>query len=117
MEVQEVIELMQNLDIPDELIPSLVMTAYFESGLNQNVININREDDGTITEDRSYLQLNIDKFFFEDGTPDETIKTYFKKINSFKPNFGFTDEVVFKLLEWKSEGKVTHVDKLIDKMS
>jgi|TARA_B100000035_G_scaffold62862_2_gene50921 hypothetical protein len=86
MEVQEVIELMQNLDIPDELIPSLVMTAYFESGLNQNVININREEDGTITEDRSYLQLNIDKFFFEDGTPDETIKTYFKKIKKPIPS-------------------------------
>ena len=36
----------------------------------------------------------------------------------FKSNFSCSsqNELIFKLLEWKSEGKVTHVDKLIDKM-
>tara|TARA_A100001201_G_C4066987_1_gene194478 strand:+ start:566 stop:1201 length:636 start_codon:yes stop_codon:yes gene_type:complete len=45
------------------------------------------------------------------------IHYYPEPFESFKPNFGFTDEVVFKLLEWKSEGKVTHVDKLISSVS
>ena len=63
------------------------------------------------------LENNYEIYIMGFDGHQKGIHYYPEPFKGFKSDFGFEDELVFKLLEWKSESKVTHVDKLIDKMS
>jgi len=76
--VKDLVEFLQNAGVSDVLIPVLIMTASFESGLNNDVIGIN--DNGT--KDYGVYQVNVEGFY-EDGDknkPDKTLRLFFEKI-------------------------------------
>lgn len=60
-----------------KLIPALVMTAYYESNLNSLAVNTNTNK----SKDYGLFQINSASFYKEDGSPDETLESYFEKEN------------------------------------
>src|SRR6056300_100665 len=77
VEVKALVEYLQSFGVDDAIIPLLIMTASFESGLNNGVIGEN--DNGT--KDYGVYQINIDSFYTDrdENKPDDTIKTFCKK--------------------------------------
>ena len=60
-----------------KLIPALVMTAYYESNLNSLAVNTNTNK----SKDYGLFQINSASFYKEDGSPDETLESFFEKEN------------------------------------
>ena len=77
VEVKTLVEYLQSFGVDDAIIPLLIMTASFESGLSNDVVGVN--DNGT--KDYGVYQINIDSFYTDrdENKPDDTIKTFFKK--------------------------------------
>jgi hypothetical protein len=53
------------------------MTAYYESNLNSLAVNTNTNK----SKDYGLFQINSASFYKEDGSPDETLESYFEKEN------------------------------------
>ena len=75
--ISDLVEYLQNFGVSDALIPLLIMTASFESGLSNDVIGVNKNG----TKDYGVYQINVDSFYTDrdENKPDDTIKTFFKK--------------------------------------
>jgi len=109
--VKDLVEYLQNFGLSDALIPLLIMTASFESGLNNGVIGIN--DDGT--KDYGVYQFNVVRFY-EDGDknkPDKTLRLFFDKIGK-----KYTQEELIDKLnnneEFASLFAAHYIERLID---
>jgi len=89
--VKDLVELLQNFGLSDSLIPLLIMTASFESGLNNGVIGIN--DDGT--KDYGVYQINVERFYEnrDKEKPDKTLRLFFNKIGKEYTQEEFIDEL------------------------
>lgn len=76
VEVKTLVEYLQSFGVDDAIIPLLIMTASFESGLSNDVVGVN--DNGS--KDYGVYQINIDSFYTDrdENKPDNTIKTFFK---------------------------------------
>ena len=77
VKISDLVEYLQNFGVSDALIPLLIMTASFESGLSNDVIGVNKNG----TKDYGVYQINVDSFYTDrdENKPDDTIKTFFKK--------------------------------------
>ena len=75
--ISDLVEYLQGFGVSDALIPLLIMTASFESGLSNDVIGVNKNG----TKDYGVYQINVDSFYTDrdENKPDDTIKTFFKK--------------------------------------
>ena len=58
VEVKTLVEYLQSFGVDDAIIPLLIMTASFESGLSNDVVGVN--DNGS--KDYGVYQINIDSF-------------------------------------------------------
>jgi len=75
--ISDLVEYLQNFGVSDALIPLLIMTASFESGLNNDVIGTNTNG----TKDYGVYQVNVEGFYKnrDENKPDETLTTFFKE--------------------------------------
>ena len=76
--VKELVEYLKNLGVEDALIPALIMTASFESGMQTGVTGTNPNQ----TKDYGVFQVNVEEFYDDEtDKPDDTITTFFDKVN------------------------------------
>jgi len=73
--VKDLVEYLQGFGVEDALIPLLIMTASFESGLSGDTIGENKNG----TKDYGVYQVNVASFYDDKGIADPTIQTFFKK--------------------------------------
>ena len=76
--ISDLVEYLQNFGVSDALIPLLIMTASFESGLNNDIEGLNKNG----TKDYGVYQVNVEGFY-EDrdkNKPDKTLLLFFDKI-------------------------------------
>jgi len=76
--ISDLVEYLQNFGVSDALIPLLIMTASFESGLNNDVIGTNTNG----TKDYGVYQINVEGFYEnrDKEKPDKTLQLFFDKI-------------------------------------
>ena len=78
VKVKELVEYLKNLGVEDALIPALIMTASFESGMQTGVTGTNPNQ----TKDYGVFQVNVEEFYDDEtDKPDDTITTFFEKVN------------------------------------
>ena len=75
-DVDFIVDTLRQSGVDDDLIPALVMTAFFESGLEIEAENTNTNQ----TKDFGVFQINAASFYDGDK-PDPTLKRFFKKMN------------------------------------
>lgn len=69
VDASQLVDYLKNAGASNEDIPKLVMIAFYES-------NFDTEAKNTKTDSLGLFQINADKFFFKDGKPDETLKSF-----------------------------------------
>ena len=76
--INDLVEYLQGFGVSDVLIPLLIMTSSFESGLNNNVIGTNSNG----TKDYGVYQINVEGFYEnrDKEKPDKTLRLFFDKI-------------------------------------
>ena len=77
VDTKEIVTKLREAGVDEKLIPALVMTAYYESNLNSLAVNTNTNK----SKDYGLFQINSASFYKEDGSPDETLESYFEKEN------------------------------------
>ena len=77
VDTKEIVTKLREAGVDEKLIPALVMTAYYESNLNSFAVNTNTNK----SKDYGLFQINSASFYKEDGSPDETLESYFEKEN------------------------------------
>lgn len=77
VDTKEIVTKLREAGVDEKLIPALVMTAYYESNLNSLAVNTNANK----SKDYGLFQINSASFYKEDGSPDETLESYFEKEN------------------------------------
>ena len=77
VDTKEIVIKLREAGVDEKLIPALVMTAYYESNLNSLAVNTNTNK----SKDYGLFQINSASFYKEDGSPDETLESYFEKEN------------------------------------
>ena len=77
VDTKEIVTKLREAGVDEKLIPALVMTAYYESNLNSLSVNTNTNK----SKDYGLFQINSASFYKEDGSPDETLESYFEKEN------------------------------------
>ena len=77
VDTKEIVTKLREAGVDEKLIPALVMTAYYESNLNSLAVNTNLNK----SKDYGLFQINSASFYKEDGSPDETLESYFEKEN------------------------------------
>lgn len=85
--VKDLVEYLQGFGVEDALIPLLIMTASFESGLSGDTIGENKNG----TKDYGVYQVNVASFYDDKGIADPTIQTFFKKIGKKYTRKEFTN--------------------------
>jgi len=72
-------------NIEDKYIPALMMTAYYESALDFDEINLNKDEAGNVvSKDIGYFQINAASFYDKQGNPDPTLERFFSKMGDKK---------------------------------
>ena len=74
VDVSTLVEYLRGFGVADALIPALIMTASFESGIQTGVEGTNPNQ----TKDFGVFQVNVEEFYDGDE-PDKTITTFFDK--------------------------------------
>lgn len=74
VDVEKLVEYLRGFGVADALIPALIMTASFESGIQTGVEGTNPNQ----TKDFGVFQVNVEEFYDGDE-PDKTITTFFDK--------------------------------------
>ena len=74
VDVNTLVEYLRGFGVADALIPALIMTASFESGIQTGVEGTNPNQ----TKDFGVFQVNVEEFYDGDE-PDKTITTFFDK--------------------------------------
>ena len=74
VDVEKLVEYLRGFGVADALIPALIMTASFESGMQTGVEGTNPNQ----TKDFGVFQVNVEEFYDGDE-PDKTITTFFDK--------------------------------------
>ena len=76
VDVDTLVEYLKGFGVADALIPALIMTASFESGIQTGVEGTNKNE----TKDFGVFQVNVEEFY-NDKTdePDKTITEFFEK--------------------------------------
>ena len=77
VDTKEIVTKLREAGVDEKLIPALVMTAYYESNLYSLAVNTNTNK----SKDYGLFQINSASFYKEDGSPDETLESYFEKEN------------------------------------
>ena len=77
VDTKEIVTKLREAGVDEKLIPALVMTAYYESNLNSLAVNTNTNK----SKDYGLFQINSASFYKEDGSPDETLESFFEKEN------------------------------------
>ena len=77
VDTKEIVTKLREAGVDEKLIPALVMTAYYESNLNSLAVNTNTNK----SKDYGLFKINSASFYKEDGSPDETLESYFEKEN------------------------------------
>ena len=77
VDTKEIVTKLREAGVDEKLIPALVMTAYYESNLNSLAVSTNTNK----SKDYGLFQINSASFYKEDGSPDETLESYFEKEN------------------------------------
>ena len=77
VDTKEIVTKLREAGVDEKLIPALIMTAYYESNLNSLAVNTNTNK----SKDYGLFQINSASFYKEDGSPDETLESYFEKEN------------------------------------
>ena len=77
VDTKEIVTKLREAGVDEKLIPALVMTAYYESNLNSFAVNTNTNK----SKDYGLFQINSASFYKEDGSPDETLESFFEKEN------------------------------------
>ena len=77
VDTKEIVTKLREAGVDEKLIPALVMTAYYESNLNSLAVYTNTNK----SKDYGLFQINSASFYKEDGSPDETLESYFEKEN------------------------------------
>ena len=77
VDTKEIVTKLREAGVDEKQIPALVMTAYYESNLNSLAVNTNTNK----SKDYGLFQINSASFYKEDGSPDETLESYFEKEN------------------------------------
>ena len=77
VDTKEIVTKLREAGVDEKLIPALVMTAYYESNLNSLAVNSNTNK----SKDYGLFQINSASFYKEDGSPDETLESFFEKEN------------------------------------
>ena len=77
VDTKEIVTKLREAGVDEKLIPELVITAYYESNLNSLAVNTNTNK----SKDYGLFQINSASFYKEDGSPDETLESYFEKEN------------------------------------
>ena len=77
VDTKAIVTKLREAGVDEKLIPALVMTAYYESNLNSLAVNTNTNK----SKDYGLFQINSASFYKEDGSPDETLESYFEKEN------------------------------------
>lgn len=77
VEVKTLVEYLQSFGVDDAIIPLLIMTASFESGLSNDVAGTNTNG----TKDYGVYQINVEGFYEnrDENKPDKTLTTFFKE--------------------------------------
>lgn len=75
-DIEFIVDTLRQSKVDDDLIPALVMTAFFESGLEIEAENTNTNK----TKDFGVFQINAASFY-DGNKPDPTLKRFFKKMN------------------------------------
>ena len=88
--------LRNQFNIEDKYIPALMMTAYYESTLDFDTINENKDEDpwfyevqkdeegNVLSKDIGYFQINAASFYDKQGNPDPTLTRFFEKMGDKK---------------------------------
>jgi len=89
--ISDLVEYLQGFGVSDALIPLLIMTSSFESGLNNNVIGTNSNG----TKDYGVYQINVEGFYEnrDKEKPDKTLKLFFDKIGKKYKQEEFIDKI------------------------
>lgn len=74
VDVEKLVEYLRGFGVADALIPALIMTASFESGMQTGVEGTNTNQ----TKDFGVFQVNVEEFYDGDEA-DKTITTFFDK--------------------------------------
>ena len=74
VDVEKLVEYLRGFGVADALIPALIMTASFESGMQTGVEGTNPNQ----TKDFGVFQVNVEEFYDGDEA-DKTITTFFDK--------------------------------------
>jgi hypothetical protein len=76
VDVEKLVEYLRGFEVADALIPALIMTASFESGMQTGVEGTNKNE----TKDFGVFQVNVEEFYDDEtDMPDNTITTFFEK--------------------------------------
>jgi hypothetical protein len=76
--ISDLVEYLQGFGVSDALIPLLIMTASFESGINNDIAGLNKNG----TKDYGVYQVNVEGFYEDrdENKPDKTLRLFFDKI-------------------------------------
>lgn len=76
VDVDTLVEYLKGFGVADALIPALIMTASFESGIQTGVEGTNENE----TKDFGVFQVNVEEFYDDEtDEPDKTITEFFEK--------------------------------------